>query len=96
MGGERERCIDIYIYMNPIPFGLMRLGFLSSVMNTQANFCCAVLISAYNNRQEITSDAQHILYIICCIPYITYYTLHIIYYIIYVAYCILNIIYYML
>ena len=30
--------VDVYTCMSPIPFGLMRLGFLLSIMKTRANF----------------------------------------------------------
>ena len=84
--------VYIYIYMSPIPFGLMRLGFLSSVMNTQANFCCAVLVFAYNNRQEITHHTRSIYYI----SYAIYHVLHTMRYvsILYNIRCILHIEYY--
>ena len=52
---KRERCIYIYIYMSPIPFGLMRLGFLSSIMKTQANFVYGTLIYTYTSRHEFTN-----------------------------------------
>ena len=42
--------IYIHIYMSPIPFGLMRLGILSSIINTQANFYYTMLIFVYSSR----------------------------------------------
>ena len=70
----------IYIYMSPIPFGLMRLGFLSSIINTQANFCYTILIFAYNDRNETTHQTHGIYYklyaiyrIVHTIHYISYY-----------------------
>ena len=45
----------IYIYMSPIPFGLMRLGFLSSIMKTQANFVYGTLIYTYTSRHGFTN-----------------------------------------
>ena len=45
----------IYICMSPIPFGLMRLGFLSSIMKTQANFVYGTLIYTYTSRHGFTN-----------------------------------------
>ena len=75
--------IHIYIYMSPIPFGLMRLGFLSSIINTQANFCYTVLIFAYNDRNETTHQTHGIYYILYAIYRIVH-TIHYISYIIYI------------
>ena len=70
----------VYIYMSPIPFGLMRLGFLSSIINTQANFCYTILIFAYNDRNETTHQTHRIYYILFAI----YRIVHTIHYIIYI------------
>ena len=80
---EREREICIYIYMSPIPFGLMRLGFLSSIINTQANFCYTILIFAYNDRNKTTHQTHGIYYILYAIYRIVH-TIHYISYIIYI------------
>ena len=69
-------CGKGYMYMSPIPFGLMRLGFLSSIINTQANFCYTVLIFAYNDRNETTHQTHGIYYILYAI-YIIYHILYI-------------------
>ena len=74
--------VYIYIYMSPIPFGLMRLGLLSSIINTQANFCYTILIFAYNNRNETTHQTHGIYYIL----YARYRILHTIHYISYIIY----------
>ena len=80
---SRKNCIYIYIYMSPIPFGLMRLGFLSSIINTQANFCYTILIFAYNDRNETTHQTHGIYYILYAIYRIVH-TIHYISYIIYI------------
>ena len=76
-------CTYIYIYMSPIPFGLMRLGSLSSIINTQANFCYTILIFAYNDRNETTHQTHGIYYILYAIYRIVH-TIHYISYIIYI------------
>ena len=73
-------CIYIYIYMSPIPFGLMRLGILSSIINTQANFCYTLLIFIHVNRQvlHMTRIAYIIYYMPCTlIPLMIYHVLYI-------------------
>ena len=74
--------MSIYIYTyEPDTFWVNAPGiFLSSVMNTQANFCYTVLIFAYNNRQEITYQTHSIYYIL----YAVYRILHTIHYISYI------------
>ena len=79
--------IYIYIYMSPIPFGLMRLGILSSIINTQANFYYTLLIFIHANRQVL--HMTRIAYIRYYMPYTLSYIPLMIYHVLYIRYYIL-------
>ena len=85
---------EIYIYMSPIPFGLMRLGILSSITNTQANFYYTLLIFIHVNRQVL--HMTRIAYIIYYMPYTLSYIPLMIYHVFYIRCYILCITYYIL
>ena len=81
--------------MSPIPFGLMRLGILSSIINTQANFFYyTLLIFIHANRQVL--HMTRIAYIIYYMPYTLSYIPLMIYHVLYIRCYILPITYYIL
>ena len=82
------------MYMSPIPFGLMRLGILSSIINTQANFYYTLLIFIHVNRQVL--HMTRIAYIIYYMPYTLSYIPLMIYHVLYIRCYILPITYYIL
>ena len=86
--------IYIYIYKSPIPFGLMRLGILSSIINTQANFYYTLFIFIHVNRRVL--HMTRIAYIIYHMPYTLSYIPLMIYHVLYIRCYILSIIYYIL
>ena len=90
MGGG---VVTIYTCMSPIPFGLMRLGILSSIINTQANFYYTLFIFIHVNRQVL--HMTRIAYIIYYMPYTLSYIPLMIYHVVYIRCYILSIIYYM-
>ena len=92
--GEFIIYIYIYIYMSPIPFGLMRLGILSSIINTQANFYYTLFIFIHVNRQVL--HMTRIAYIIYYMPYTLSYIPLMIYHVLYIRCYILSITYYIL
>ena len=83
-----------YIYMSPIPFGLMRLGILSSIINTQANFYYTLFIFIHVDRQVL--HMTRIAYIIYYMPYTLCYIPLMIYHVLYIRCYILSITYYIL
>ena len=84
--------VCMYIYMSPIPFGLMRLGILSSIINTQANFCYTLLIFVHGNRRVL--HMTRIAYIIHYMPYTSSYIPLMIYHALYIRCYILCVTYY--
>ena len=78
--------------MSPIPFGLMRLGILSSIINTQANFYYTLFIFIHVNRQVL--HMTRIAYIIYYMPYTLSYIPLMIYHVLYIRCYILSITYY--
>ena len=80
--------------MSPIPFGLMRLGILSSIINTQASFYYTLLIFIYVNRQVL--HLTRIAYIIYYMPYTLSDIPLMIYQVLYIRCYILSITYYIL
>ena len=86
--------VRVYIKGSPIPFGLMRLGILSSIINTQANFCYTLLIFIHGNRQVL--HMTRIAYIIYYMPYTLSYIPLMIYHVLYIRCYILCLTYYIL
>ena len=79
----------VYIYMSPIPFGLMRMGILSSIINTQAKFYYTLLIFIHVNRQVLHMTRIAIIYYmpytLSYIPLMIYHVLYIRCYILYIC-----------
>ena len=72
----------------------MRLGILSSIINTQANFCYTLLIFIYGNRRVL--HMTRIAYIIHYMPYTSSYIPLVIYQVLYIRCYLLCVTYYIL